>query len=105
MPGRSPARGGTRRGRYDRLRVKREPIEDAVTGEAFRRIVGARPRPPIGEPPSRTSREALAQMARYRTGAPKGVFRYRSHEDANRAREEWTIAAAISREAIDAKKP
>ncbi len=34
-------------------------------------------------------------MAAYRTRAPKGVFRYDSHEAANRDREKWTVAAML----------
>ena len=32
-------------------------------------------------------------MASYRTRAPKGVFIYGSHEEANRARDAWTVDA------------
>ncbi|HMR05142.1 MAG TPA: hypothetical protein PKA88_05180 [Polyangiaceae bacterium] len=38
----------------------------------------------------------MEQMAAYRTAAPKGVFRYATHEEANRARESWTVAKALS---------
>jgi hypothetical protein len=57
-------------------------IEDERTGEIFLRIVGRRTAPPLGEPPPRESREALAAMAQYRTRAPKGIFIYRNHEEA-----------------------
>jgi len=67
-------------------------IEDPVNDEAFRRVVGARKRPPLGEPPTAERRAALAELAQYATGAPKGVFRYRSHEEANAHREAWTLA-------------
>lgn len=57
------------------------------------RVVGRRQSPPAGEAPSREARRALAQMAAYRTRAPKGVYRYESHEAANRDRERWTLEA------------
>ena len=71
---------------------------DWVNDEAFRRVVGKRSHAPISEPPTREARDALAAMAHYLTGAPKGVFRYKSHEDANRDREAWTVAAAVHRQ-------
>ncbi|MEZ4222393.1 MAG: hypothetical protein R3B13_15755 [Polyangiaceae bacterium] len=67
---------------------------DPLTGEAFRRVVGARPRPPAGEFPNAEARAAHGAMADYRTGAPKGVFRYQSHEEANADRERWLVATA-----------
>lgn len=69
---------------------------DTVTDEAFARVVGRRPRPPLGEPPTPATRAALTTMARYATRAPKGVFRYRTHEEANRDREAWTLEAMIA---------
>lgn len=71
-----------------------DDLYDRVNDERFSRVVGKRRRPTIGEPPPKETRDAMARMANYRTGAPKGVFRYRSHEDANRDRETWTIARA-----------
>jgi hypothetical protein len=62
-------------------------------GEHFLRIVGKRKRPPIGVLPPSASRRAMTQMARYRTRAPKGVFRYSCHEEANRDRDRWVIEA------------
>jgi len=40
----------------------------------------------------------MTQMAQYRTRAPKGVFHYRSHEEANRDRERWLIDAMVARQ-------
>jgi hypothetical protein len=37
----------------------------------------------------------MARMARYRTRVPKGVFIYRSHEEANRDRDRWIVDAMI----------
>jgi hypothetical protein len=64
----------------------RDPIHD----ESFRRVVGARRPGPIGDPPLAAAREAMTKNASYPTGAPKGVFRYRTHEEANAHREAWT---------------
>jgi hypothetical protein len=36
-------------------------------------------------------------MAAYRTRAPKGVFVYRTHEDANHDRERWIVDAVVAK--------
>ena len=38
----------------------------------------------------------MTQMAQYRTRAPKGVFHYKSHEDANRDR--WQTEAIVAKQ-------
>jgi hypothetical protein len=65
--------------------------------ERFARVVGRRRPPPPGLPPPRASREALTKMAAYRTRAPKGVFVYRSHEEANADRERWIVEAVVAK--------
>jgi hypothetical protein len=60
------------------------------------RVVGRRRPAPAGEPPPEVSRQAMSQMAEYRTRAPKGVFIYSSHEQANRARDAWLIDAVVA---------
>jgi hypothetical protein len=72
-----------------------------VDGEKFIRIVGRRAAAPPGSPPREEARAAMAAMARYRTRAPKGVFTYQSHEEANRDRERWLIDAVVARHADD----
>jgi hypothetical protein len=62
------------------------------------RVVGRRSPPPAGELPSERSREAMTQMAQYRTRAPKGVFHYKSHEDANRDRDRWRVEAIVAKQ-------
>lgn len=69
----------------------RDPIHD----EAFRRVVGTRRAGRVGEPPQAAAREAMTKNASYLTGAPKGVFRYRTHEEANAHREAWTRARVL----------
>ena len=39
----------------------------------------------------------MGRMANYLTRAPKGVFIYRSHEEANRARDAWLLDAMVAR--------
>ena len=36
-------------------------------------------------------------MADYLTRAPKGIFRYKSHEEANRDRDEWQVSAMVAK--------
>ncbi len=66
-------------------------VRDDANDEEFARVVGKRVHPP--GPPSREVRDALTAMAQYRTRAPKGVFRYASHEEANADRLKWTVDA------------
>lgn len=63
----------------------------------FKRIAGRRQPPTPGQPPSAPAREAMARMANYLTRAPKGVFIYRSHEEANRDQEAWLVEAMVAR--------
>jgi hypothetical protein len=63
------------------------------------RVVGRRPPPRPGELPNKAAREAMEQMAQYHTRAPKGVFHYRSHEEANRDRDRWLTEAMVLRQA------
>jgi hypothetical protein len=42
----------------------------------------------------------MAEMARYRTRAPKGIFLYRSHEEANRDRDRWTVDAIVEAQKV-----
>lgn len=71
-------------------------IRDASTDETFLRVVGKRVPPPIGQVPPAASRAALTAMAQYRTRAPKGVFLYQSHEEANADRLRWTVDAMVA---------
>ena len=66
--------------------------------EKFLRVAGRRAPPPVGVLPSPEARAAMTRMANYLTCAPKGVFRYKSHEEANRDREKWQVAAVVSKQ-------
>jgi len=72
-------------------------LVDDFNEEQFRRVLGTRQRSAPGAAPSAATRDALTKLACYHTGAPKGVFRYRSHEEANAHREAWTIARIVAR--------
>lgn len=72
-------------------------MKDLQASERFIRIVGERGRPPSGEPPTAEARGALGKMAQYRTRAPKGVFVYKSHEEANGDRERWLLDAMVAK--------
>jgi len=63
--------------------------DDPYAGERFIRVVGRRRRPEIGEVPTKEVREAMSALPRAGVRAPKGVFRYWSHEEANRDWETW----------------
>lgn len=39
----------------------------------------------------------MAQLAQYRTRAPKGVFIYRSAEEMEADRQRWTVDAIVER--------
>jgi len=74
------------------------PAADTADGDQqpIRLTVGRR-RQRRGEVPDAATRAALAQMAQYRTRAPKGVFFYRSHEEMERDRLRWTVAAVTDK--------
>jgi len=60
------------------------------------RVVGTRQNR-VGLPPDAAARAALTAMAQYRTRAPKGVFRYHSHEQMAADRQRWSVAAVVER--------
>jgi hypothetical protein len=57
------------------------------------RTVGRRIAQPAGELPSAQTRSALDSFAARRTRVPKGVIRYRSHDEMQRDRERWQAEA------------
>ena len=46
---------------------------------------------------SEAARAALTKMAGYRTRVPKGIFIYRSQEEANRDRDGWLLDAMVEK--------
>ncbi|HEY3256701.1 MAG TPA: hypothetical protein VGJ91_22245 [Polyangiaceae bacterium] len=66
--------------------------------EKFLRVVGRRTPPIPGALPSPEARAAMTRMASYLTRAPKGIFHYKSHEEANRDREKWQVAAVVEKQ-------
>lgn len=49
-----------------------------------------------GQPLTPADRRAMAQMAQYRTRAPKGVFRYHSQAEMEADRLRWTVDAVVA---------
>jgi hypothetical protein len=75
-----------------RMPASRTDSIDTVNDETFRRIVGKRTQA-HGPGVRQETVRALTEMAQYVTRAPKGVFRYQTHEQANLDRERWTVDA------------
>ena len=64
-----------------------------------RRVVGRRKSPELSLTPSWPTPEEEEWMRRmndYKLRFPKGVFRYRSHEEANRDTERWLVETMIA---------
>jgi hypothetical protein len=59
------------------------------------RVVGRRKQSLPGVLPSAQARAALDTWASRRTRAPKGVFRYASHDEMARDRDDWRVAAIV----------
>ena len=62
------------------------------------RTVGRRKQAPAGAPPSREARAAMDSLAQRLTRAPKGVFRYASHDEMARERERWDTEAIVAQQ-------
>ena len=60
------------------------------------RTVGRRTQRPIGVPPSREARAALDTWAKRLTRVPKGIYRYSNHDDMERDRDRWQVAAMVA---------
>jgi hypothetical protein len=50
-----------------------------------------------GQPMSDADRAAMTRNAQYRTRAPKGVFRYNSHDEMAADRLRWTVDLMLER--------
>ena len=75
---------------------RRIPAMEWGEQQPIGRTVGRRGPPPPGEPPTRAAMEfsKLANLLPRRT--PKGVFRYRSHDEMKADRERWTVDAMVA---------
>jgi hypothetical protein len=72
-------------------------IRPILDQQPIQRVVGKRVSPPVGALPSPEARAAMTANARYLTRAPKGLFFYANHEEMNRDRERWIVAAMVAR--------
>jgi hypothetical protein len=70
-------------------------VSEPSDQQPIARVVGRRKRPPVGEPPSAAARAAHDSFAQRRTRAPKGIFRYTSHEAMQHDRDNWTVQAIV----------
>jgi hypothetical protein len=61
------------------------------------RLTVGRRRAREGVVPDARARALMAQMARYRTRAPKGVFVYRTHGEMEADRMRWLVQAMVDR--------
>lgn len=59
------------------------------------RTVGRRIQRAVGTPPSAEARAAFDAWSKYLTRAPKGVFRYASHDAMERDRNLWRVQAIV----------
>ena len=62
------------------------------------RTIGQRTQAPIGAPPSREARAAMDSLANRVTRSPKGLFRYKSHDEMARDRERWETEAIVAQQ-------
>lgn len=69
--------------------------------------MGRRQTPPLRrEPrsPDPAFQELLIELSKTRTQTPKGIFRYQTHEEANRDQEHWRALAVVARQEALKKK-
>ncbi len=64
--------------------------------QPIRRTVGRR-RSRDGQQLTTEDRAAMAQLARYRSRAPKGIYIYHSAEEMDADRVRWTVDAIVER--------
>ncbi|MCC7259168.1 MAG: hypothetical protein IT486_12445 [Gammaproteobacteria bacterium] len=74
-------------------------MSSTVDQQPIQRTVGRR-QPRDGQPMSAADRAAVASNARYRTRAPKGVFRYDSAEEMQADRLRWTVDLVVERQRL-----
>ena len=72
-----------------------------VDQQPLQRTVGRRQSPALnesGKGPSASLQALLLELSATRTRVPKGVFRYTTHEEANRDQERWRAATVVARQ-------
>ena len=81
------------------------PASDVARGpqcqQPLQRIVGRRQSPVLNDSrkgPSESLQTLLVELSAVRTRTPKGIFRYATHEEANRDQERWRAAAVVARQ-------
>jgi len=72
------------------------PMSSTHDQQPIFRTVGRR-KSRNGQPLSGNDRARMTEMARYRTRAPKGVFRYSSHEEMEADRLKWLVDAMVEK--------
>ncbi len=75
----------------------------AFDQQPLQRVVGRRQTRPMGQPrsPDTALQALLVELSRTRTRTPKGIFRYRTHAEANRDQERWRALAVVARQSAD----
>jgi hypothetical protein len=83
------------------LQAERPVIHGPQCQQPLQRIVGRRQSPVLNDnckEPSRSLQALLVELSASRTRTPKGIFRYATHEEANRDHERWRAAAVAARQ-------
>ena len=73
----------------------------SVDQQPLQRIVGRRQSPALNDSrkgPSVSLQALLVELSAVRTRTPKGIFRYATHEEANRDQERLRAAAVVARQ-------
>jgi len=63
----------------------------------FSRVIGRRK--VLGVSPGTITKEMMDwmdSMNNYKTRIPKGIFRYKNHEEANKAMDEWLVQTMVA---------
>ena len=72
-----------------------------VDQQPLQRIVGRRQSPALNDSrkgPGASLQALLVELSASRTRTPKGIFRYATHEEANKDQERWRAAAVVARQ-------
>lgn len=83
------------------LRAVRPAVHGPQCQQPLQRIVGRRQSPVLNDSrkgPDVSLQTLLVELSAVRTRTPKGIFRYATHEEANRDQERWRAAAVVARQ-------